>query len=221
ALVRPFRVRCLPCYNFRHESSRVGHAQAHCARSAGPNDSARALRTRLWPSQRRPPGEIFRPQPRWLEPRRSAEAARSYLQRSAHQSGNRGIPLRDRRLRAAMRASFTGSHLATLFLLCTATIAAGCQSSTSHTSNPQLKQIDELLAKQLPPGSPASRVNFFLTSRGYPIEDSHQQHLLIALVEHVDTETLQPSAARVTFHFDTNDKLLTYDLVAVPPSAVH
>jgi hypothetical protein len=97
---------------------------------------------------------------------------------------------------------------------------ASCKSS-SHTANPQLRQIDELIAKQLPPGSPASQVNFFLNSRGYPQEDSHKAHVLIATIEHVDPDTLQPSAARVTFRFDNNDKLLTYELVAVTPTSLH
>jgi len=100
-------------------------------------------------------------------------------------------------------------------------VVAGCKSTPHHTSDPQLRQIDQLIAKQLPPGSSESQVNFFLNSRGYPQEDSHQAHVLIATIEHVDTETLQPAAARVTFRFDNNDKLLTYELTAVAPSTPH
>jgi hypothetical protein len=95
-----------------------------------------------------------------------------------------------------------------------------CKSPIRHTSNPELRQIDELLNQQLPPGTTLAQVNFFLNTRGYPVEDAHQQHLLVATIEHVDTETLQPAAARVTFHFDANDKLTTYDLTPVTP-AVH
>ena len=99
---------------------------------------------------------------------------------------------------------------------------AGCKSSPkAHTNDPRLRQIDELIGKQLPPGSPMSQVNSFLNSRGYPQEDAHQAHLLVATIEHVDTATLMPSAARVTFHFDPNDKLLTYELSHVPPTAPH
>lgn len=94
---------------------------------------------------------------------------------------------------------------------------AGCKSPNRHTTNSQLRQIDELVNQQLPPGTTMAHVNFFLNARGYPQEDSHQQHTLVATIEHVDTETLQPAAARVTFHFDTNDKLITYDLTAVAP----
>lgn len=113
------------------------------------------------------------------------------------------------------------ASVALLFLLLPyALIIAACKSTPRHTSNPQLRQIDELIAKQLPPGTTAAQVNLFLNSRGYPQEDSHQAHVLIATVEHVDTETLQPSAARVTFRFDNNDKLVTYEL-AVSPTALH
>jgi len=97
----------------------------------------------------------------------------------------------------------------------------GCKSSGGHTSNSQLRPIDELINHQLPPGSTMAQVNFFLNARGYPEEDSHQAHTLIATIEHVDTETLQPSAARVTFHFDNSDKLVTYDMTAVQPTSIH
>jgi len=97
---------------------------------------------------------------------------------------------------------------------------AGCKGSNRHTSDPQLRQIDELLNKQLPPGTPLSQVTFFVTSRGYPIEGNGDPRILVATVEHVDTKTLRPSAARVTFHFDTNNKLLTYDMVATTPTPV-
>jgi hypothetical protein len=99
-------------------------------------------------------------------------------------------------------------------------LSAGCKPSSSHTSNPQLRQIDELINEQLPPGSPMSQVNFFLNSRGYPREAAKDTHSIVAVIEHVDTETLQPSAARVTFRFDANDKLLTYELTPATPGAI-
>jgi hypothetical protein len=99
-------------------------------------------------------------------------------------------------------------------------LIGGCKASSRHTSNPQLRQIDELINQQLPPGSPMSRVNFFLNSRGYPTEAAKDTHSIVAVIEHVDTETLQPSAARVTFHFDANDKLLTYELAPATPGAI-
>jgi hypothetical protein len=102
-----------------------------------------------------------------------------------------------------------------------ALLSSGCKPSASHTSNPRLKQIDELINRQLPPGTPMPQVNLFLNSRGYTIETPRDAHSIVAIMEHVDTETLQPSAARVTFHFDPHDNLLSYDLTAVTPTSPH
>ena len=60
------------------------------------------------------------------------------------------------------------------------------------------------------------RVEFFLNSRGYSIEHSSDKGSLVAMVRHVDTDTLQPATARVTFHFDPNEKLLSYELQSAP-----
>jgi hypothetical protein len=73
-----------------------------------------------------------------------------------------------------------------------------------------------MLNTQLPPGTPKSRVEFFLSSRGYSIEHSSDKGSLVAMVRHVDTDTLQPATARVTFHFDPNEKLLSYELQSAP-----
>ncbi|HYL86477.1 MAG TPA: hypothetical protein VE263_19795 [Candidatus Angelobacter sp.] len=88
---------------------------------------------------------------------------------------------------------------------------AGCKRS-GHTSDPRLRQIDEMLDSQLPAGTPKSRVMVYLNSQGFSIENSDDPHAMVATVHHVDTETLQPVNARVTFHFDSEDKLKTYDL---------
>jgi hypothetical protein len=90
--------------------------------------------------------------------------------------------------------------------------AAACKKDNLHTSDPQLKGIDALLAAQLPPGTPSSRVVNFAHSRGFEQRDSVEPHTLVVIVHHVNPETIQPEAARVTFHFDANDKLVTYDL---------
>jgi hypothetical protein len=112
---------------------------------------------------------------------------------------------RSRRLAARMPACF--------FLLLA--IAAGCSSHT-HTYDPKLRKIDELLDARLPKGTSRSRVGFFLTTRGYKVEGSPDVHTVIAVVRHIDTETLQPSTARVIFHFDANDSLISYDLQRAP-----
>src|ERR1700676_3174271 len=87
----------------------------------------------------------------------------------------------------------------------------GCKSN-AHTSDLRLQKIDEMLNAQLPQGTPRTRVEYFLNSRGYKLEDSPGKTSLVAVVRHIDTDTLQPSPSRVTFHFDSNDKLLSYEL---------
>jgi hypothetical protein len=91
----------------------------------------------------------------------------------------------------------------------------GCQSN-SHTSDARLRKIDQTLAAQLPKGTPRSRVEFFLHSRGFPQQYSADPKDVVAIVRLVDTDTLQPATARVTFHFDPLEKLTTYDMEAAP-----
>ena len=88
---------------------------------------------------------------------------------------------------------------------------AGCKSG-AHTSDPRLRQIDEMLGSQLPQGTPKSRVLFFLSSQNFPVENTSDAKAVVAVVHRVDTDTLQPATARVTFHFDASDKLKSYDL---------
>jgi hypothetical protein len=92
---------------------------------------------------------------------------------------------------------------------------AGCKSS-AHTSDPRLRKIDELLSAALPKGTPRSRVEFFLSTRGYSIEVPADRNTVVALVHHVDPKTLEPSTARVTFRFDANDNLTTYYMEPAP-----
>ncbi len=91
----------------------------------------------------------------------------------------------------------------------------GCKHS-AHTSDSRLQKIDEMLGAQLPVGTARPRVAYFLTSRGYKLEDSPDKSSLVAVVRHVDTDTLQPATARATFHFDASDKLISYDLQPAP-----
>lgn len=69
-----------------------------------------------------------------------------------------------------------------------------------------------MLNSQLPQGTPKSRVIFYLSSQGFATEATSDVHAIVVVVHHVDTETLQPANARVTFHFDAADKLKSYDL---------
>jgi hypothetical protein len=91
----------------------------------------------------------------------------------------------------------------------------GCKSS-AHTSDSRLRKIDEMLNSQLPQGTSRSRLEYFLNSRGYKLEDSPDKNSVVAVVRQIDTDTLQPATARVTFHFDSKDKLLTYELQSAP-----
>jgi len=105
-----------------------------------------------------------------------------------------------------LRASFC------LLCACSVLIFVGCKRG-KHTSNPRLRQIDEMLDAQLHLGATKARVTFYLDSQGFPMEDSVDPHTVVAIVRHVDVNTLHPETARVTFHFDANDKLLSYELV--------
>ena len=112
------------------------------------------------------------------------------------------------------------SSIAGLLLLCLFTLLAlaGCKHSR-HTFNPSLKQIDEMLDAQLPQGTSKARVAVYLSAQGFPVESTNDPRTMVATVRHVDTETLRPETARVTFHFDARDKLTTYELTAAPSSA--
>jgi hypothetical protein len=95
---------------------------------------------------------------------------------------------------------------------------SGCKTS-GHTSDSRLRQIDEMLDSQLSQGTPKSRVIFFLSSQNFAVESARDARTVVAIVHRVDTDTLQPATARVTFHFDDADKLKSYDLEPAPSSA--
>lgn len=93
----------------------------------------------------------------------------------------------------------------------------GCRGGR-HTSDSRLRQIDDMLDAQLPAGTSKSKVSFYLSSQGYRVEVTNDPHAIVANVRHVDTETLRPETARVTFHFDARDNLTTYELAVAPSS---
>jgi hypothetical protein len=102
-----------------------------------------------------------------------------------------------------------------LTILLTASVlffSAGCKK-TLQIDDPQLKPIQNMLETELPVGTPEAAVSQFLSMRGYPTEPSDKPGTLIAFIRHIDTEKLQPVTARVTFYFDANGKLNTYDIV--------
>jgi hypothetical protein len=107
-------------------------------------------------------------------------------------------------------------------LYCLALLAvlavAGC-NLRGHTSDPHLKQIDQMIDSQLPTGTSKARVAFYLNSQGFQIESTTDPLAIVATLHHVDTETLQPASALVTFHFDAAGNLKSYELVAAPGSS--
>jgi hypothetical protein len=107
-------------------------------------------------------------------------------------------------------AFFEGLLFASVFLVLA---LAGCKTG-AHTSDPRLHQIDEMLDAQLPQGTPRARVIFYLSSQNFTVENPGDAKAVVAIVHRVDTNTLQPVTARVTFQFDASDKLKSYDLEA-------
>ena len=121
-------------------------------------------------------------------------------------------------LRNPSRSSFPSR--AGLFLLGVFAMLAlaGCRPS-GHTSDPRLRPIDEMLDSQLSAGTAKSRVMFYLSSQNFPVENTGDPRAIVAVVHHVDSDTLQPATARVTFHFDASDNLKSYELVGAAGSA--
>ena len=95
--------------------------------------------------------------------------------------------------------------------------STGCQTHTEPgaTSDPQLKPIQEMLQQHLPIGTTDASVQSFLAARGYTIETPDKPGTMVATIRHIDAETVQPVTARVTFYFDANGKLTTYEIKRV------
>ncbi len=99
------------------------------------------------------------------------------------------------------------AQLICCFLLLVATVLApGCQK-TYRLDDPKLKPIQEMIETELPIGSTADRVTNFLSVRGYELQTAEKPGTLVALIRHIDTQTVRPVTARVTFYFDANGKL--------------
>ena len=98
-------------------------------------------------------------------------------------------------------------------LVALAGFSAGCkQREPGETSDPQLKPIQEMLQQNLPIGASDAKVQIFLSSRGYTIETPDKPGTMVATIRHIDAQTLKPVTARVTFYFDANGKLNTYEI---------
>ncbi len=113
---------------------------------------------------------------------------------------------------ASFSAKIATARPVYFILLATLLLFAGCKQ-TPQVDDPQLQPILKMLQENVPVGTPESMVSQFLSTRGYPIEPSDKPGRLIATIRHIDTERLQPVTARVTFYFDANGKLNTYEIV--------
>jgi hypothetical protein len=81
-----------------------------------------------------------------------------------------------------------------------------------RTSDSQLLPIQEMLDAQVPSGSSESKVVRFLDTQGYPVEPSEKPGTIVATIRKIDTQRMEPVTARVTFFFDANGKLNTFEL---------
>jgi hypothetical protein len=99
------------------------------------------------------------------------------------------------------------------FLLVALILLSGCKQKPGEVDDPQLKPIQELLQTNLPIGTPDATVSHFLAVRGYPTETSQKPGTIVATIRHIDRQTMKPVTARVTFYFDANGKLNTYEIV--------
>lgn len=88
---------------------------------------------------------------------------------------------------------------------------AGCHG-IGTTEDPQLKPIKVMLEQQLPPHTPQEKVVLFLDNHGYPILAAQKQGTIVANIRRTDTAAVQPVVARVTFYFDANRKLNTFEV---------
>jgi hypothetical protein len=101
-------------------------------------------------------------------------------------------------------------------LLLFALLAAACQKSFMQVDDPQLKPIQQMIETQLPKGSTADRVTTFLSVRGYELQPPEKPGTLVAIIRHIDTRTVRPVTARVTFSFDASGRLNAVQMTRIP-----
>src|SRR5271157_4568793 len=53
-------------------------------------------------------------------------------------------------------------------------------------------------------------------ANGYELQPSEKPGTLVAIIRHIDLQTVRPVTARVTFYFDTNGKLNTVEMTRIP-----
>jgi hypothetical protein len=52
--------------------------------------------------------------------------------------------------------------------------------------------------------------------RGYELQPTEKPGTLVAIIRHIDTQTVRPVPARVTFYFDANGKLNAIEMTRTP-----
>ena len=93
-------------------------------------------------------------------------------------------------------------------------LVAGCQK-TSRTDDPQLKPVQAMLDQQLSPGTSEADVAAYLEKHGYATQTAEKRGTIVATVR-MDSGAASPVSARVTFYFDANHKLNTFELQRAP-----
>lgn len=84
-----------------------------------------------------------------------------------------------------------------------------------QVEDPQLKPIQEMIETQLPKGSTTARVTDFLSVRGYEMQNPEKPGTLVAVIRHIDTQTVRPVTARVTFYFDASGNLDSVEMTRI------
>jgi len=122
------------------------------------------------------------------------------------------MPLKNQLTANSRRNNFHSSAIVFIMLCCALPLFFSACNKESHTDDPQLKPIETTLKTDLPAGSTVARVSTYLESRGYETQAGSQPGTLVAVIRHIDTERVTPVTARVTFFFDANGKLNTFEM---------
>lgn len=93
--------------------------------------------------------------------------------------------------------------------------SGGCQKRT-RTDDPLLKPIQEMLDARVPPGTPEEKVLTYLNSRGYAVLPSQKPGTIVARIPIGEAEQAPVTTAQITFYFDANGKLNTFELQRAP-----
>jgi hypothetical protein len=84
---------------------------------------------------------------------------------------------------------------------------AGCRKSV-RTDDPRLKRIQQMLDAQVPPGTREEKVRQLLKSKGYLVFPTQRPGTIVAVIPREEVDARE---ARITFYFDANGKLNTFE----------